>query len=39
MGESKTAYRLQEGIYVAPRAPTDNWNLWHEAHIDVSSIA
>jgi poly(3-hydroxybutyrate) depolymerase len=21
-------------IYVAPRAPTNNWNLWHEGHID-----
>jgi hypothetical protein len=30
----KRLYRLQEGIYVAPRAPTDNWNLWHESHID-----
>ena len=28
------AYAPQEGIYLAPRAPTDNWNLWHEAHID-----
>jgi hypothetical protein len=27
-------YRPEEGIYVAPRAPTDNWNLWHEPHID-----
>lgn len=27
-------YRLPEGIYVAPRAPTNTWNLWHEAHID-----
>lgn len=27
-------YRLQEGIYVAPRAPTNTWNLWHEPHID-----
>ncbi|WP_209332234.1 hypothetical protein [Lunatimonas salinarum] len=23
-----------EGIYLAPRAPTNTWNLWHEAHID-----
>jgi len=30
----KHLYRLKEGIYVAPRAPTDRWNLWHEAHID-----
>jgi pimeloyl-ACP methyl ester carboxylesterase len=27
-------YQPAEGIYVAPRAPTDNWNLWHEGHID-----
>lgn len=30
----KKLYQLEEGIYVAPRAPTDTWNLWHEAHID-----
>lgn len=23
-----------EGIYLAPRAPTNTWNLWHENHID-----
>lgn len=27
-------YQPEEGIYVAPRAPTDSWNLWHKAHID-----
>ena len=27
-------YKPAEGIYLAPRAPTDNWNLWHEKHID-----
>lgn len=27
-------YQPAEGIYLAPRAPTDTWNLWHEAHID-----
>ncbi len=27
-------YRPAEGIVVAPRAPTDTWNLWHEGHID-----
>ncbi len=27
-------YKPDEGIYLAPRAPTDTWNLWHEAHID-----
>lgn len=31
----KRLYRLEEGIYVAPRAPTDTWNLWHQAHIDA----
>jgi poly(3-hydroxybutyrate) depolymerase len=30
----KKLYKLEEGIYVAPRAPTNTWNLWHEAHID-----
>jgi poly(3-hydroxybutyrate) depolymerase len=30
----KKLYTLEEGIYVAPRAPTNTWNLWHEAHID-----
>ncbi|GMV25741.1 MAG: hypothetical protein AMXMBFR58_17720 [Phycisphaerae bacterium] len=28
-------YEPAEGVYLAPRAPTDNWNLWHEAHIDA----
>ncbi len=27
-------YEPDEGFYVAPRAPTDTWNLWHEAHMD-----
>jgi hypothetical protein len=27
-------YEPQEGIVVAPRAPTNTWNLWHENHID-----
>ena len=30
----KKLYRLEEGVYVAPRAPTNTWNLWHEEHID-----
>lgn len=28
-------YQPEEGYYVAPRAPTDTWNLWHESHIDA----
>lgn len=23
-----------EGVYLAPRAPSNTWNLWHQAHID-----
>ncbi len=30
----KKLYTLDEGIYAAPRAPTNTWNLWHEPHID-----
>jgi poly(3-hydroxybutyrate) depolymerase len=30
----KKLYTLAEGIYLAPRAPTDTWNLWHQDHID-----
>ena len=28
------AYRPKNAIYIAPRAPTNTWNLWHQAHID-----
>lgn len=31
----KRLYRPEEGVYVAPRAPTDTWNLWHQGHIDA----
>lgn len=30
----KTLYRLEEGVYLVPRAPTNTWDLWHQAHID-----
>jgi hypothetical protein len=30
----KRLYRPSEGVYVAPRAPTNEWNLWHQAHVD-----
>jgi len=30
----KRLYRPKEGVYVAPRAPTNTWNLWHQSHID-----
>ena len=30
----KHLYKVNEGVYVAPRAPTDTWNLWHQSHID-----
>jgi predicted esterase len=30
----KRLYTPAEGLYVAPRAPTNTWNLWHQDHID-----
>jgi len=30
----KRLYQPKEGVYVAPRAPTNTWNLWHQGHID-----
>lgn len=30
----KNLYKPEEGIYLAPRAPTNTWNLWHQEHID-----
>ncbi|WP_404308976.1 hypothetical protein [Neorhodopirellula lusitana] len=30
----KRLYQPDEGVYVAPRAPTDTWNLWHQKHLD-----
>lgn len=30
----KKLYQPEEGVYLAPRAPTNTWNLWHEAHVD-----
>jgi poly(3-hydroxybutyrate) depolymerase len=30
----KRLYEPAEGIYLAPRAPSNSWNLWHQAHID-----
>jgi len=30
-----TVKDLEESvIYIAPRGPTNNWNLWHEGHVD-----
>lgn len=28
-------YQPKDALYIAPRAPTDNWNLWHEPHVDA----
>ena len=27
-------YTPAEGVYLAPRAPTDAWNMWHQEHVD-----
>ena len=31
----KRLYSPPEGVYVAPRAPTNEWNLWHQGHVDA----
>lgn len=31
----KRLYQVPEGVYLAPRAPTNTWDLWHQGHIDV----
>lgn len=28
-------YQPAEGIYLCPRAPSDTWNLWHRAEVDL----
>ena len=30
----ETEFPHKFSVYLAPRAPTDTWNLWHQAHID-----
>ena len=30
----KKLYQVPEGVYLAPCAPTDAWNMWHQGHID-----
>ncbi|MDP7006012.1 MAG: hypothetical protein QF718_07370, partial [Phycisphaerales bacterium] len=30
----KQLYAPEEGVYVAPRAPTNTYDLWHQSHID-----
>lgn len=31
----KRLYEPEEGVYLAPRAPTNTWDLWHQGHIDA----
>ncbi len=28
-------YDPEGSLYIAPRAPTDKWNLWHQEHMDA----
>ena len=28
-------YNPSEGIWIIPRSPTDDWNQWHQEHIDL----
>jgi hypothetical protein len=30
----KGLYKPEEGVYLAPRAPSNTWDLWHQAHVD-----
>ena len=30
----KKLYQPKEGVYLAPRAPSNTWDLWHQAHVD-----
>lgn len=30
----KRLYKVSEGVYLAPRAPNDAWDMWHQGHID-----
>lgn len=30
----KRLYRLEEGLYLVPRSPTNTANMWHQGHID-----
>lgn len=30
----KRLYQIEEGVYIAPRAPNDAWNMWFQGHID-----
>lgn len=30
-----TLYRPAEGVYIAPRAAVDDWNMWFRPHIDT----
>jgi hypothetical protein len=30
----KGLYSPEEGVYLAPRAPSNTWDLWHQSHID-----
>jgi len=32
--ELGAAYAPREGLYLAPRAPTDTWDCWHSAAVD-----
>ncbi len=31
----KTLYKLNNGILLTPRSPTNTWNMWHQEHIDI----
>ena len=30
----KKLYSIEEGVYFVPRAPSDDWNMWFQGHMD-----
>ena len=31
----KSLYKVEEGIYLTPRSPSNTWNMWHQSHVDT----
>ena len=31
----KSLYKVEEGIYLTPRSPSNTWNMWHQGHVDT----
>ena len=31
----KSLYKVEEGIYLTPRSPSNTWNMWHQGNVDT----